>query len=656
MNIPAKSNDVLGTTNRGNPVESGLCSLCRADCQGKCETWLSSLAGRAMLYPRDFGCITAGSGNTTHVGVSYEALRIQGYLYGSRALPENLSHDADDCLFTKVSLESGFGKGSPIPIRLPLMTGALGSTFIAAKYWDSFAIGCSLAGIPIVVGENVVGVDRAAVVDNGRIAAAPELDRRIEVYRRYHDGQGAIIVQLNVEDTRNGVAPYVLDKHGDGVVIELKWGQGAKNIGGEIKVQSLDYALFLKKRGYLVDPDPELPEVRAAFASGSLTAFARHSRLGFTDTASEIEVRERFLAAVAELRALGYRRISLKTGSYGMEALAMAIAYASEAGLDLLTIDGSGGGTGMSPWNMMETWGVPSLLLHAKAREYAALLAASGKPVVDLSFAGGFAREDHIFKALALGAPFVKLVCMGRALMIPGFVGANIEGALHPERRAGLNGNWDILPKTVANLGTTPEQIFAGWHALSQRLGTAEMARIPYGAVATCTLMDKLGAGLQQLMAGGAQILGLRHRPGRPGGGQPRDRARDRHSVHHRGPGRPGPAHPGGVGRLEAGFDASGGQEGGIPPLLDQSERRPGAIGWAWMASGGQRAQLFGNPVCFELVPIVIFEPRLAVRPWCSSLERGIAPVLRKSGGEGSRLTRKGDRAMTGTCRRRRQS
>ena len=31
----AKSNDVLGTTNRGNPAESSLCTLCRADCMGQ---------------------------------------------------------------------------------------------------------------------------------------------------------------------------------------------------------------------------------------------------------------------------------------------------------------------------------------------------------------------------------------------------------------------------------------------------------------------------------------------------------------------------------------------------------------------------------------------------------------------------------------------
>ncbi|HLV10389.1 MAG TPA: hypothetical protein VKY40_09275 [Halanaerobiales bacterium] len=30
-----KRNDALGTVNRGDACESGLCTLCRADCQGK---------------------------------------------------------------------------------------------------------------------------------------------------------------------------------------------------------------------------------------------------------------------------------------------------------------------------------------------------------------------------------------------------------------------------------------------------------------------------------------------------------------------------------------------------------------------------------------------------------------------------------------------
>ena len=498
----SKSNDVLGTTNRGNAAESGLCTLCRADCMGKCETWMSSMLGRKMLYPRDFGAVTAGAENTTHVGVSYNSLRIQGYAYGAHGLGPGLSNDPDHCIFPNVDLTTEFGGKERTKARIPLMTGALGSTFIARKYWDSFAIGGALIGIPIVVGENVVGVDRNSEIKNGRISKAPELDRRINTYLRYYDGYGAIIVQLNVEDTRNGVAEYVAEKYGDKCIIELKWGQGAKNIGGEIQVTSLDYALFLKQRGYVVDPDPELPEVQTAFKEGGLQSFARHSRLGATNLDSVDLVREDIMKSVDYLRSLGFNRISLKTGSYGMQELAMAIKFATEAGLDLLTIDGSGGGTGMSPWNMMQSWGVPSINLHAKAREYAGILAEKGEKVVDLSFAGGFALEDSIFKGIALGAPYTKLICMGRSLMIPGFLGANVEGALHPEKQEALNGNWAKLPKTVSNLGSRPEEIFASYFDVQHKVGPDEMKHIPYGAIALWTLADKLACGLQQLMAG----------------------------------------------------------------------------------------------------------------------------------------------------------
>ena len=501
LNWP-KSNDALGTTNRGNPVESGLCTLCRADCKGKCETWLSCLVGRKLLYPRDYSKTTAGANHFVSIGVGYHSLRINGYAYGSKGIPAGLSEDPDDCIFPNVNIESRFGRQVPTTSRMPIMTGALGSTFIAAHYWDSFAAGAALCGIPIVVGENVVGVDRDSVFRDGRIETAPELDRRIAVFNRYSDGYGAIIVQMNVEDTRNGVAEYLIEKYGDDIIIELKWGQGAKDIGGEIQVTDLDYAQFLKDRGYVVDPDPYDPSVQEAFKHRAIESFARHSRLGATDIQSTEDLESSFKEAVTYLRKLGYKRISLKTGAYGMETLAMAIRYSSDCELDLLTIDGAGGGTGMSPWNMMQHWGIPSLNLHSKAWEYCRILDDAGRPVPDISLAGGFAREDHVFKALALGAPYVKQVCMGRAPMIPGYLGSNIQGVFQPEKRAALHGHWEELPTTVKSVGTYPEEIFAGWESVKNKVGAEAMKEIPYGAVAMYGYADKLACGLQQLMAG----------------------------------------------------------------------------------------------------------------------------------------------------------
>jgi hypothetical protein len=165
-----------------------------------------------------------------------------------------------------------------------------------------------------------------------------------------------------------------------------------------------------------------------------------------------------------------------------------------------------------------------------KAYQYAGMLAAKGQRVVDMSFAGGFALEDHIFKALALGAPYTKLVCMGRGIMIPGFVGANIQGALHPEQRAAVNGHWSELPKSVLQVGSTAKEIFAGYFDVQKKVGKDEMKNIPYGAIAFCTLADKLGCGLQQLMAGRQKIFPEQNFPRRPHERQPGNRQRNGYS------------------------------------------------------------------------------------------------------------------------------
>jgi len=461
---------------------SGLCTECLDGCKGGCEAWLASFRGREVLYPGPFGEITAGADK--NYPVDYSHLNIHGYAVGARGLPDEVAVGPDTAIFPAVDTETEYGWAEKVRMRVPIFTGALGSTDIARKNWEHFAVGAAISGITLVCGENVCGIDPKLELDgNGKVKGSPEMDRRIETYRRFHEGYGEILVQMNVEDTRFGVAEYVLNKHRLDT-IELKWGQGAKCIGGEIKVKELERALELKRRGYIVTPDPTIPEVQKAFTEGEIKEFERHSRLGFVD-------KEGFLKEIERLRKLGFKRITLKTGAYSAVELAMALRYGAEAQLDLITIDGAPGGTGMSPWPMMNEWGIPSFYLHSLAHQFCEKLAKRKIRVPDLALAGGFSSEDGVFKAIAMGSPYVKAVCMGRALMIPGMVGKNIESWL---------GNGD-LPKTVARYGHTVEEIFVSYEELKAKY-SSDMKGIPLGAIGIYTFCQKIKIGLQQLMAG----------------------------------------------------------------------------------------------------------------------------------------------------------
>ncbi|MBM4463510.1 MAG: FMN-binding glutamate synthase family protein [Chloroflexi bacterium] len=486
MNLQRPNSDeATRTANRSRSVSpaSGICSRCLDGCTGNCEVFKATFRSRELLYPGPFGEITAGGDKG--YPVDYSHINIQGYALGANGLPDNVVGDSDSAVFSAVNTETEYGWDKKVRMRIPVFTGALGSTEIARKNWEHFAIGAALSGITLVCGENVCGIDPRLELDrHGKIISAPDMDRRIKIYRRYHKGYGEILVQMNVEDTRLGAAEYVRNKHGLDA-IELKWGQGAKCIGGEIKVDSLERALELQRRGYIITPDPSHLLSQASFRDGSLKEFERHSRLGFIHE-------EQFYAEIQRLRNLGFKRITLKTGAYSLRELAMAIRWSSKAKVDLLTIDGAGGGTGMSPWRMMQEWGIPSLYLHAAAYDFCQRLANRGERVPDIAFGGGFSSEDGVFKALALGAPFTKAVCMGRALMIPGMVGKNIALWLKEGK----------LPNTVSQFGSTLEEIFVCYEEVKDLVGPEEMRNIPLGALGIYSYSEKLRVGLQQLMAG----------------------------------------------------------------------------------------------------------------------------------------------------------
>jgi glutamate synthase domain-containing protein 2 len=474
------------TRNRVEPAPmSGICVTCLDGCPGPCEIGRSALRGREVLYPQPFSKVTAGAEKDYPIDFSH--FNIQGTCVGAVGVPA----DSDRATFPAVDISTEVGATEKIRLKVPYFTGALGSTDIARIHWESMAIAAAIAGTLVVVGENVCGMDPHSEIKNGRVARSPELERRIKIFQQWYDGAGGIVVQYNVEDGRLGVPEYAVEKLGV-QIIEPKWGQGAKDIGGEVKLSSLERALQLKSRGYIVLPDPEDRVVQEAFKQGDFREFERHSRLGMVDE-------QGFRNEVERLKKIGAKFISLKTGAYRPADLARAVKYASDARIDLLTVDGAGGGTGMSPWRMMNEWGVPTVYLESLLFQFLKRLDQKGAFIPSCAMAGGLALEDHIFKAVALAAPYIKATCLGRASMTAAMVGNTIGEMIKKGK----------VPADVAKYGSDIEHVFILATKLKDKYGK-DFERIPPGTIGMLTYFDRLNAGLQQFMAG-TRKFALKH-------------------------------------------------------------------------------------------------------------------------------------------------
>lgn len=457
---------------------SGMCATCVDGCIGMCDIGKSAYRGTEVIYPQPFGMVSSAGEKEYPVDLSH--FTILGTCRGAHGIEA----DSDIALFENVDVEQKIGHDKGIKLKMPVVIPGLGSTNIAKNNWEGLAIGAAISGIISTIGENVCGMDPESVIKQGRIIHSPQLESRVKMYQKWQqDGYGGIALQANVEDTNLAVQEYAIEKLGVEIV-ELKWGQGAKDIGGEVKIKDLKRAQMLKGRGYVVLPDPNDPGVIDAFNRRVFHEFERHSRVGMVTI-------ESFMKRVEELRAAGAKYIFLKTGAYRPSDLALAVRCASEAKIDLLTVDAAGGGTGMSPWRMMNEWGVPPVELWSLFHAYLDKLKKKGKFVPDSAFASGITMEDQMFKGLALGAPYFKMIGMARAPLAAAMVGKNIGQAIE-------DGD---LPVYVSRFGRSKDEIFETAPELKMMFGK-KFDDIPAGAIGLYTYMKRLNQGIRQIMAG----------------------------------------------------------------------------------------------------------------------------------------------------------
>jgi len=481
--LNAKS--TCGTQTRVKDVSptSGMCPLCIRNCPFLCEVGLSTFRGREALYPEpvEFGTSTASA--LKDLRLDWSDFQIQASLFEAHGIKA----DSDVALFENVNVES---KVAGIPLKVPIATGAFGSTEVARLNWEGLAIGAALSGAIVTIGENVCGMDEESKITNGKVTHSKELKRRIDAFRKFWDGKhGEVVVQTNVEDQRLGIDVYAISKL-EANVIERKWGQGAKAIGGEVRIRNLEKAIMLKKRGYIVIPDPEDPTVQEAFKEGVFKSFERHSRVG-------IPTERGFLEDIEWLRKQGAKHVILKTGAYRLSAVAFTMKLASEAKIEAVTFDGAGGGTGMSPVPMMDEMSTPTVFLEAQVLKCCEILRKKGRFVPDILMAGGFIKESQMFKAIAMSnfgkGPYIKGVLMARSPLL-----SVMKSSYFTE--LAKNGK---LPKTFAErYGETPEKFFVTAPKLKEKYGE-KFKEIPWEAIGLYTyLTERIKVGLMQLMAG----------------------------------------------------------------------------------------------------------------------------------------------------------
>jgi hypothetical protein len=292
-------------------------------------------------------------------------------------------------------------------VNSPIVIAAMGSTPVANTISQDLGMGAARGGFVYSIGENIVnmwGYDERVNDEQ------PHLVDRIRSFTNHHEGVGGVLVQQNVEDNRASVwkrvynDPQFAEAFEAGVIgFEAKGGQGAKpGMGGEVKIDRRKAKRLYEMYHFPVNPfDVEQ------------SLYQRHSVPG---TATP----ESMLAQLTEMCELYPKaKIWWKTGPYGdlMTQIQILEEVAKKFGIRIhITIDGSEGGTGMSPLGPMNDMGLPTLtcmhaITRAKQRGYTNL---------DYSLAGGLVTGRDLAKCVALGADGIAF---GKAFLIAAMAG-----------------------------------------------------------------------------------------------------------------------------------------------------------------------------------------------------------------------------------------
>lgn len=451
---------------------SGMCSFCTADCLGTCEIGLSAVLGKSVVYPTNTGNNQVAS--EKNYPIDYSHFNINGRVFGATGCPA----DSEKATIFNVGLSTTIGRRNPIRLKMPVILPAL-----IKLNWKDYFSAAAMAGVCCVIGEGSPGKDPNLQLDaDGKIVRFEKLREMKDAFSRYDRGYGQIVLQCSLEDLGMGLAEYAITQCGF-TAIEFKFGQAAKGVQPASRIGSLQEAVAKKRRGLIVSPDPEDPEVVKLYEKHACPEFWSYSRLPMW---TEETLRQRIEA----IRALGAKNIYFKMAGYDRRDIEEVLRLAAVLDVDLVTFDGAGGGSGYSPSKMMNEWGLPAVCIESALPEICGRLERAGLTIPDIAIAGGIASEDQVYKALAIGAPYVKLVGLCRASMAAAMVGEKVGQLLEK----------GTVPKQLECYGATKETLFRHLPELRGIYGK-DADSISPGAIGAYSYLQKIAFGIRHFAA-----------------------------------------------------------------------------------------------------------------------------------------------------------
>lgn len=463
------SSGFTGARNRSTFIspQSGMCSFCTEECAGTCELAMAAVLGAQTVYPMTTGANQIAS--EKDYGLDWSHFNINGRVFGATGVDATY----EDAEIYNVNLGCSYGKEHEVKMTMPIILPAL-----IKMNWKDYFGGAAMAGVSCVIGEDAKSKDPDLVMKNGKITEFPFLAEILDSFNRYDRGYGQIILQCDIEDDMMGVTEVALQKYG-AKAIEFKFGQSAKGTQPVNRIKNLETALKRHNMGMLVRPDPSDPAVQKAYEDGVCPNFYQYTRLPQWGE-------EFFSRRVKEVREMGAENVTFKMAGFDPADMERVLRIAASCGVDLVTFDGAGGGSGYSPCHMMNEWGYTPIMMEAEVVKICKNLRAQGLNLPKIIVTGGFATEDQVYKALAFGEGEVMGIGLCRAGMAAAMTGKRIGDQIK-------QGNVPPLFKTYGN---TVEEIFADLADLRALYGK-EANDFSTGAIGVFSYLNKIAFGLQ---------------------------------------------------------------------------------------------------------------------------------------------------------------